>query len=138
MRTMRVTTLACVALLALGVGCRDRSTAQDKEDTLCVELGKVDATITKIASIAASGGNASQLPQLRAELDTKWRGVEAAAKDVSAVKIDGVRTAYQNFLKTLNGVNNQATLAAGQPAIDRAAGDFAVARLDLYDAAGCS
>lgn len=138
MRTRRFATLACVALLVLGVGCRDRSTPQDKQDTLCVTLGKVDATVTKIASVAASGGDATQVPKLRTELETKWGDVEAAAKKVSAFRIDNVRTAYNEVLKSISGVNNQSALAAGQPAIDKASSDFAAARLDLYNTAGCS
>ncbi len=138
MRTRQWATLACVALLMLGVGCRDRSSVQDKEDKLCVEMGKLDATVTKLAGLAASGGNPSQLTQIRADLDKGYKNVQEAAKKVSAFKIDRLTTAYNNVLKTIQGVNSKETLAANQPAIDHAASDFAAARLEIYDTAGCA
>jgi hypothetical protein len=136
MRTRRVATMACIALLMMA-GCRDRSTTQDKEDTLCVKLALLDASVTKLASLAASGGSAGQVPQIRAELESRYRDLQAAAKKASAVRLDPVTAAYNNVLKSISGVNSQPALAAAQPAIDKAASDFAAARLDLFTTAGC-
>lgn len=133
-------TLACVALMVLGVGCRDRSTSQDKEDTLCVRLGELDQSITKLASLAASNGNPAQVASIRSEMDSRYKAAQDAAKKTPALNSNmaKVSTAYDNVLKSLNGVTNQATLAAAQPNIDHAASDFAAARLELYDTAGCA
>lgn len=137
MRTTRLAmVLACGALLVLG-GCRDRSTPQDKQDTLCVELAKLDASVTKLASVAASAGNPSQVQQLRAAMEAQYLKVKEAAKDVTAFRLDSIDTAYQNVLKSSNGVNSPASLAAAQPTIDAAASAFAAARLDLHSTAGC-
>ena len=138
MRTRQWATLACVALLMLGVGCRDRSSVQDKEDKLCVEVGKLDATVTKLAGVAASAGNPNQLSQIRSDLQAGYNKVVAASKKVTAFKIDKLTAAYNVVLASFQGVNNPASLAAAQPKIDKAASDFAAVRLDLYDAAGCS
>ena len=138
MRTRQWATLACVALLTLGVGCRDRSSVQDKEDKLCVEAAKLDASVTKLAGLAASNGDPAQIPKIRAEMEARHRDVLEAAKDVTALRIDKLNAAYDNVLKSINGVNSKESLAAAQPTIDHAASDFAAARLDMYDTAGCA
>ncbi len=140
MRTWRLTTLACVALMLLGVGCRDRSTAQDKEDKLCVELGELDQSITKLASLAASGGDPAMVATLRAEIEARYAEAQKAAEDTPALtsSMAKVNAAYDMVIQSISGVNSEATLREAQPRIDSAAGEYATARLELYDTAGCA
>ena len=138
MRARRLATFGCVAVLLLGVGCRDRSTPQDKEDTLCVQLGKLDQSITQLASVAASGGNPAQVATLRAQMASKYKDVQAAAKKATALQLGNVTKAYNEVVTASASANTPEALAAAQPKIDMAASDFAAARLDLYNNAGCS
>jgi len=135
----RLAALACVGTFLL-VGCADRSTPQNKQDKLCVEMGEIDGTITQMTALAAAGGgaNAAKFRDLREKLADQWADVEKASRDVTSFQITRVRETYNAFLQTVNGVNDAATMTARYVEIDRASGNFAVARLDAYDALGCA
>ncbi len=140
MRTMRFAPLAaigCVALLAL-VGCRDRSSVQDDQDKLCVEVAEVDRSVTELAAVEPNAGGAARIREIRTRLEAQWREVEEASKEVGSFRIDAVRQAYNNVLASINGVNDEGTLRQAEPRIDAAAGEFSTARLDMHNTAGCS
>ena len=128
--------MACVAMLML-VGCRDRSTDQDHEDRLCFELAELDGTVTRLAALDPSTATVARVRELRAELETRYRELQEAARDAPTVRIDPVTQAYNNVLRSIGGVNDPATLAQAEPEIDRAAGEFSTARLELHTSAGC-
>ena len=137
----RLALMACVgAGLFLLVGCQTDSSTQGKSDKLCVELGKLDGAITQMtaATVDPSAANVAKFRQLRDQLPALYSNVEKAAKDVRSYKIDGVTTTYNNFVKTVAGVNDAAALTAKHAEIDGAAGEFSTARLESYDAGQCS
>ena len=135
----RLAALACIGFFVL-VGCRDRSTPQNRQDELCVEMGELDGTITQMTAYAAAGGdaNATKFRQLRDKLAGQFNEVEDAAKDVTSYQITGVRDTYNKFVQTVQGVNDAATMTAKYVEIDKTAGDFATARLEAYNTLGCA
>ena len=139
MTMRRFAAVVCVGMFLL-VGCRDRSTPQNKADKLCVEMGKLDGTVTQMtaATVNPTPASLASFKSLRDQLAGQYAGVEAAAKDVTAYHIDKFTTTYNNFVKTVNGVNDVAALSAKHAEIDAAAGELATARLDLYDTGKCA
>ena len=133
----RVAALACIGMFLL-VGCRDRSTPQNKSDKLCVEMGEIDGSVTQMTAYAATGQNFDKFRALRDKLPAQWQDVEDASKDVTAYQINDVRTAYNKYLSTVNGVNDAATMSAKYVEIDAAAGEFATARLAAYQSLSCA
>lgn len=136
MRTRRLAIVACVALLLLG-GCRDRSTAQDKRDKLCEEVAELDGTVTRLAALEPSAATGAEVRELRARLEAQHRDVEEAAEDADDVRVEPVNQAYNNVVRSVSGVNDQATLIQAQSQIDQAAGDFSNARVELHSSARC-
>jgi hypothetical protein len=130
-------TLVCVALLML-VGCRDRSTDQDHRDTLCAELGELDEAVARLAALEPTAASVPRVRELRSEMEEEYRDVQAAAGDATGVRLEPVTQAYNNVLRSINGVNDQATLAEAERRIDDAAGEFSTARLELHNSARCS
>ncbi len=128
--------MGCVAMLML-VGCRDRSTSQDDQDKLCVEVAEVDGTVTQLAAVEPNAGGVARIRDLRARMEAQWRDVEEASREVGSFRIDAVRQAYNNVLASVNGVNDEATLRDAEPRIDTAAGEFSTARTDMHAMAGC-
>lgn len=129
---------ACVATVMLSfAACRDRSSVQDHQDKLCVELSKLDASVTKLAALTPSASSGAQVRQIRSDMASEYKNVQDAAKDVGSFKIDGVTKAYNDVLASFRSVNDQTTLAAAHDQIDKAAGEFSDARLQLNTTAGC-
>lgn len=128
--------MGCVALLAL-VGCRDRSTEQDKNDMLCTELSEVDGTVSRLAAAEPNAAGVAQVRLLRTQIEAQWRDVEEASRDAGGVNIQPVQQAYNNVLTSIRGVNDEASLREAEPRIDQAAGEFSTARLDLHTTARC-
>ena len=138
MTTRRLATIFCVALLAL-VGCRDRSTDQDKQDKLCAQLGELDGVVARLAAVDSGAPDAvAQLRSLRSQLEAEYRDVQEAARDADNTRMDAVTQAYNKVVRSVSGVNDQATLAQAEPAIDEAAGEFSTARLELHTQARCA
>jgi hypothetical protein len=119
------------------VGCRDRSTVQDAQDKLCSELGRVEGSVAQIAAVEPGPGAVARIRQLRTQMEAQYADAQEAASDVGAIRTDAVNGAYQKFLGSLNGVNDEATLVQAQAQIDQAAGEFSTARLDLHTTAAC-
>ena len=137
MTLRRLAVLACVGMFML-VGCRDRSTPQDKSDTLCVKMGEIDGSVTQMVAYAAAPANFAKFRALRDGLAGQWAAVEKAAKDVTSFKIDEVTKTYNAYLKTVTAVNDGNAMTAKYAEIDKTAGDFATARLEAYNSLGCS
>ncbi|MGH9224911.1 MAG: hypothetical protein ACRD2W_14310 [Acidimicrobiales bacterium] len=135
----RLAALACIGMLLL-VGCRDRSTPQNKSDKLCVEMGEIDGTITQMTAHAATGTPEAfaRFRALRDRLPGQWAEVEEASMDVTSYQIGDLRNSYNKFLQTVSGVNDAATMAAKYPEIDVASGEFATVRLEAYNNLGCA
>lgn len=123
-------------MLAL-VGCRDRSTEQDAQDDLCAELAELDGSVVQVAALEPTAANVARLRQLRTQMEAQFREVQESSEDVGALRVDAITQAYNNVLRTINGVNDEATFRQAEPQIDAAAGEFSTARLDLHTQAGC-
>lgn len=136
MRTRRIAALAFVAMFTL-VGCRDRSTPQDKADELCREMAELDATVTQLAALEPGPNSGARVRELRTQMETRYREVQEASEEVQSLRIDTVTQAYMNVLRSVNGVNDQATHAQAEAQIDTTAGEFSTARLDFHTTARC-
>ncbi|MCA1691521.1 MAG: hypothetical protein ABR540_18285 [Acidimicrobiales bacterium] len=99
-------------------------------------MAELDASATKLAGLEPTAPVA-QVRQLRAEMEARYRDVQEAAEDADAVRIDTVTQAYNNVLRSTNGVNSQEALAQAEPEIDRTAGEFSDARVQLHTSSGC-
>ncbi len=136
MKTWRLATVACGALLVL-TGCRDRSTAQSDQDKLCSEVAQLDGSVAQLAALEPSAASVARVKELRLQIEKQYKDVQDAAKDASGINIQPLTQAYNNVLRSINGVNDQDSLARAEPQIDQAAGEFSTARTDLHSAAHC-
>lgn len=135
----KFTVVGCLALAALVglVGCADRSTPQDKQDTLCADLGAMDGSVTQLAALTPTA-TVQQVKTLKAKIDVQYKVVLSAAKNVSAFSIGPVTDAYNQLTKVVNTVTTQDALVAALPQIGDAAGALSDARLQVNTSGGCS
>lgn len=127
--------LAFLALVVL-VGCANRTTQQDKADTLCNSVAAMDGSVTKLAALTSTA-TVAQVKSLKTQLDSQYRAVQQSAKSVDGVKIDAVTKAYNEMVAAVAPINTQAALVAAMPNIGTAAGDFSAARLQVNTDGGC-
>jgi hypothetical protein len=102
-----------------------------------MEVAQLDGQIAQAAGLEPSTASVARLKQLRVEMEKQYKDVQDAAKDASDVNIQPLSQAYNNVLRSINGVNDQDALARAESQIDQAAGEFSTARLDLHNTAGC-
>ncbi len=122
-------------MLALGA-CRDRSTPQDAQDKLCTRVAELDGLVSKLAALEPTTANLIQVRVLRIDIESKYKDVQEAAKD-AGVGYDALTRAYNDVLRSTNGVNDQTAFEQAAPQMDQAAGEFSEARLQLTMSAGC-
>ena len=136
MGSKRLATVVCLALLTL-VGCRDRSTVQDKQDKLCSAVADLDGSATQIAAVQPDAGGVARIKVLRLDMQAQYKRLQDAAKDAQAIRIDPITQAYNKVLSSINGINDPTALAQAQPRINQAVGEFSDARTQLNQSAGC-
>jgi uncharacterized lipoprotein NlpE involved in copper resistance len=135
--TRRFAALVCIALFML-VGCRDRSTEQGSKDKVCEEVAELDASVAQLAALAPTAANVPRVRELRSRMEAQYEDVQEAGEDASDITLEPVTQAYNAVLRSIQGVNDEATLAQAESGIDDAAGQFSNARLELHTNARCA
>jgi hypothetical protein len=135
--TRRLAVLMSIAMLLL-VGCRDRDTEQGQKDKVCEEVAELDASVAQLAALEPTAANVPRVRELRSLMESQYGDVQEAAEDASGITIEPVTQAYNTVLRSIQGVNDQATLAQAESGIDDAAGQFSNARLELHTNARCA
>ena len=135
--TRRFAVLVCIALFSL-VACGERSTEQGDRDKVCEELAEVDGSVAQIAALEPSAANVPRLRELRTRMEAQYKDVQDAAEDATDIRLEPVTQAYNAVLRTIQGVNDQASLAQAERPIDDTAGQFSTARLEFNNNARCA
>jgi hypothetical protein len=135
--TRRLAVLMSIAMLLL-VGCRDRDTEQGQKDKVCEEVAELDASVAQLAALEPTAANVPRVRELLSLMESQYGDVQEAAEDASGITIEPVTQAYNTVLRSIQGVNDQATLAQAESGIDDAAGQFSNARLELHTNARCA
>ena len=135
--TRRLAALVCMALLLL-VGCRDRTTEQGRRDKVCEELAELDGSAAQLAALEPTAANVPRVREFRSRMEAQYKDVQEAAEDASGITLETVSRVYNAVLRSIQGVNDQATLMQAESAIDEAAGQLSSARLELHTNARCA
>ncbi|MDQ3979209.1 MAG: hypothetical protein M3314_06620 [Actinomycetota bacterium] len=135
--TRRLAVLMSIAVLLL-VGCGDGDTEQGQKDKVCEEVAELDASVAQLAALEPTAANVPRVRELRSLMESQYGDVQDAAEDASGITIEPVTQAYNTVLRSIQGVNDQATLAQAESGIDDAAGQLSNARLELHTNARCA
>jgi hypothetical protein len=150
-RVGRLVSIAAVLLLTLGIlgGCSDdepsadepsadEPSADEANEEVCAAREDLTASVRSLADIDPATVTKDDLKATRDEIGDSLSDMEEAARKVAATETDELRTAFDDFTETIDGLEDDQSLSQYADEIVASATEVGVAFRAVFNKAGCS